>query len=338
MGETTGISWADGTFNIAIGCEKISEACAHCYAERDMENPKYGRRFKGAWGPEKFRYMLSDGYWKKPLSWQRKLEKEGRRMRVFASSLCDIFENHALIDAQRARLFELIQKTPNIDWLLLTKRIERAASLWPWPSLEEVPKNIWIGTTVENQRRAVERIPWLLRIAAWRHFISCEPLLGSIGLISGIGGTQWLGGQRGCAGMHHGIGTPECPAELHHHHDALCGPGIDWIIAGGESGPDAMPTNPNWVRFLETQARLNGVPFHFKQWGEWRPALPGEEISTHNGKARKPPLFIDCNGHVHCCQEAAGPNAVPMVMVGKKKAGRLLEGQLYDAIPDSAAA
>ena len=257
MGEITGISWADSTFNIAIGCEKCSEGCANCYAERDMENPKYGSRFKGAWGPERFRYTLSDGYWKKPLTWQRKAAKEGRRIRVFASSLCDVFEQHALIDSQRARLFDLVQQTPNLDWLLLTKRIERAAALWPWKSQDEAPRNLWIGTTVENQARAIQRLPWLLRIPAWRRFLSCEPLLGSIDLLySGFNGAD-------------SFGTI---------------PGLHWIIAGGETGNAARLTNPNWVRFLLDQANLAGIPFHFKQWGEWRPAIEGDAFNTLDGR------------------------------------------------------
>jgi len=128
-----------------------------------------------------------------------------------------------------------------------------------WP-----PPNVWLGTTVEDQRRADERIPHLLACPAAVRFVSCEPLIGPVDLNKSIGGTKWIGGQRGCAGMHQHGNAPD----PHHHHDDRCRDGLDWVICGGESGPNARPMHPEWARSLRDQCQAAGVPFHFKQWGE----------------------------------------------------------------------
>lgn len=361
MGETTGISWADSTFNIAIGCEKCSEGCAYCYAERDMENPKYGSRFKGAWGPEKYRYTLSDAYWKKPLTWQRKAAREGRRIRVFTSSLCDVFEQHGLIDRERARLFDLVAETPNLDWLLLTKRIERAEQIWPWKTQDEAPRNLWIGTTVENQARANQRVPPLLRIPAWRHFVSSEPLLGSVDYTQieyrDEDGNRCL--WDALRGYHEVLDSNSMDIITSRAlGDEI--PVIDWIIAGGETGKHARPMHPEWPRFLRDQAERAGIPFHFKQWGEWLPISEMSEAETNalyesNKKApqgdewRQPEIdeafgrrctvptdSIQCNGLRGSWGLSMDKPAYSVFRVGKKRAGRLLGGQLYDAVPEAA--
>lgn len=141
---------------------------------------------------------------------------------------------------------------------------------WDWP----LP-NVWIGTTTEDQKRADERIPDLLATPAAVRFLSVEPMVGPVDLNKAIGGTRWIGGQRGCAGEHRGDGSPGCPRELHHHHDDRCARGIDWVICGGESGQQARPMHPAWVGALRDQCVAAGVPFFFKQWGGRSPKAGG---------------------------------------------------------------
>jgi protein gp37 len=138
--------------------------------------------------------------------------------------------------------------------------------LCPWPL-----KNVWLGTSCEDQEAADERIPYLLKCPASVRFLSCEPLLGPINLNKNLGGTLWIGGQRGCGATHKGIGTPECPREPHHHHDERCMPGIDWAIVGGESGPGARAMDPEWARTLRDQCRPAGVSFFMKQMDKKEP-------------------------------------------------------------------
>lgn len=139
----------------------------------------------------------------------------------------------------------------------------------PWAVMDEdaALPNVWLGTSCEDQAAADERIPHLLRCPAAVRFLSCEPLIGEVDLNSVKGGTQWIGGQRGCAGTHRGIGTPECPKEPHHHHDERCGPGIDWVIVGGESGKGARPCDVAWIRSIVEQCREAGVPCFVKRLG-----------------------------------------------------------------------
>jgi hypothetical protein len=137
-----------------------------------------------------------------------------------------------------------------------------------------------------------------------------EPLLGPVDLRCSIGGTRWIGGQRGCDGTHHGIGTPDCPRELHHHHDDLCRRGIDWVIVGGESGPKARPMHPDWARDIRDQCVEAGVPFLLKQWGEFAPRYTIDPTTLDLGEG--------------------------MFRVGKKAAGRVLDGRTWDEFPNAA--
>jgi protein gp37 len=141
------------------------------------------------------------------------------------------------LDAQRRRLWELIENTPNLDWLLLTKRPQNVRRIAPWG--EHWPANVWLGTSVENQILAEKRLPFLLKSPATVRFLSCEPLLGSLDL------RQWF------------------------NRDGFYS--IDWIIAGGESGGASRPMHPDWITNLLHQCNNFNVPFHFKQWGHWVP-------------------------------------------------------------------
>lgn len=243
MGADTKIEWTHHTFNPWWGCEKVSPGCAHCYA--DTFAKRVGQKVWGADAPRRF---FGDKHWAEPLKWNRYAEKAGKRRRVFCASMADVFEDRTDLRDARATLFHTIGATPHLDWLLLTKRPENIARLWaeatafppPWP-------NVWLGTTVEDQQRADERIPKLLAVPAAVRFLSVEPLLGPVDLR-----------------FHLGIAE---------NHDDLRG-GIGWVIVGGESGPGARPMHPAWARSIRDQCRAAGVAFFFKQQGAWTPRRP----------------------------------------------------------------
>jgi len=273
MGKTTAIEWTDHTFSPWAGCHKVSPACKNCYAEKGPL-----ASFKGiAWGPDTPRRPMADSTWANPIRWNRAAEKAGVQRRVFCGSVCDVFEARGDLDERRARLWRLIEATPNLIWLLLTKRPEevlRRVPVWwleaeaegavpaPAPTACRWPSNCWIGTTVEDQQRADERIPHLLRIPAPVRFLSMEPLLGPVDLASGyladVSRFTWSRQSRD-------------PYDR----------GIQWVIAGGESGPRARPSHPDWFRSIRDQCEAVGVPFFFKQANlgnglEKMPALDGK--------------------------------------------------------------
>lgn len=233
MGKYAEIEWTDHTFNPWWGCVRVSPACDNCYAET------LATRFgNDLWGPHAPRRFFGETHWSEPLRWNAAAVAAGRRERVFCASMADVFERRDDLDAERRRLWSLVAATPKLDWLLLTKRPQHVASMVPWG--DEWPSNVWLGTTVENQRFAEIRVPHLLAAPAKVRFLSCEPLLGAVDL------SPWIR-----AGE---------PSPLH------------WIIAGGESGFGSRPMHPAWVRGLRDFADARGIAFHFKQWGNWAPA------------------------------------------------------------------
>ena len=233
MARNSNIEWTHHTFNPWWGCKKVSAACDHCYAE--LWAKRMGHQLWGADSPRRF---FGDSHWREPLTWNEEAGLLGRRYRVFCASMADVFENRADLNSQRLRLWELIDNTPNLDWLLLTKRPQNIARIAPWGA--RWPANVWLGTSVENQALAEKRLPYLLKNPARVRFLSCEPLLGPLNL------QQWF-----------------TRRDFHP---------IDWIIAGGESGGASRPMHPDWVLNLLDQCRAHKVPFHFKQWGQWAPA------------------------------------------------------------------
>lgn len=203
MAETTGISWADATFNPWVGCEKVSPGCAHCYAET-LVTGRMGR--PGTWGPDGVRERTSVSNWRKPILWNQRAEREGLRLRVFCASLADVFEPRPEVAPWRDELFRLIEQTPALDWLVLTKRPDYAAGWlagyydrWSddsgdpplsalflsreWHGRDNlgwgVLPNLWIGTSIENAA-FTDRADWLRLIPAPVRFLSCEPLVGSL--------------------------------------------------------------------------------------------------------------------------------------------------------------
>lgn len=247
MSETK-IEWADYTFNPWVGCSKVSPACKNCYAEGWAKRSGLVK-----WGDQAERRRTSEANWRQPLKWNKQAKKAGERRRVFCASLADVFEDHSTImPGWRADLGRLILDTPNLDWLLLTKRPENVMRLAPdfWIYFGGVisgfPKNVWIGTTVENQEMADKRIPELLKIPAAVRFLSVEPMLGPIDLLMSVNGYD-----------RHGYRKPFHKA-LHDLH---------WVIVGGESGPNSRTTQIEWLDGLIWQCRMAQIPVFVKQLG-----------------------------------------------------------------------
>ncbi len=293
VAENSAISWTTHTFNPWIGCTKVSEGCKNCYAEADFD----ARKGFAKWGPGGTRVVTSDANWHKPVRWNAGAEwwcdrcqahcferldrcrgcggvcrKPGpaERPRVFCASLADVFEGPETMPAEAApavvaarhRLLGLIARTPNLDWLLLTKRPQNVVRLWDeaatlreglldsGPPLAMPMPNVWLGTSVENQAAADARIPHLLRTPAAVRFLSMEPLLGPVSLFN----------------------EPEAiaPDELRRRREIpVCrGARIDWVIVGGESGHGARPMQIEWARSLVAQCKSAGVACFVKQMGE----------------------------------------------------------------------
>lgn len=279
MAQNSKIEWTHHTFNPWWGCIRVSPACKHCYAEA------WARRVgMDLWGAKSPRRFFTDTHWREPLKWNREAAEAGERRRVFCASMADVFEKRAELDAHRARLWPLIESTPHLDWLLLTKRPENIATMAPWD--RSWPSNVWLGTTAENQHWAAKRIPMLLENAAKVKFISAEPLLGALRLDGFL-----------------------LPANR-------TGRGLNWVIAGGESGPYSRPMNPSWVEDLRDQCEAAGTAFHFKQWGHWGPyahSVPHSAVRTE---------MVGRDGRT-----------VTLYRLGKHATGRLLEGRTWDELP-----
>jgi protein gp37 len=301
MAAQTGIEWTDHTFNPWIGCTRISAGCDHCYAAAMSHRRGWARFEAGA--P---RHRTAAAYWHQPHAWNRKALAEGVRRRVFPS-LCDPFD--AEVDpAWRADLIRLIWLTPQLDWLLLTKRPHVARKVWTdGPAM---PPNIWLGTSAETQAMADLRIPQLLAVPARVRFLSCEPLLEPVDL------GRWLFG---------------------HNPD---GRFLDWVIAGGESGPKARPAHPDWFRALRDDCVARRAPFFFKQWGGWGPGTEftadSRAIAVYRGEIQtlqqkgKPDIKLCFPTH----DDGRWP-ALTLYRYGKKVAGALLDGREWREFPDA---
>lgn len=263
MGEGSKIAWCHHTFNPWMGCVAVSEACKFCYAEAFVTK----RMGLPLWGPKAERRVTSAGNWREPLRWNRKAAAAGVRHRVFCASLADVFEDRPDLAEPRARLFRLIEETPALDWLLLTKRTDRMIDLAReagWPG--DWPENVWAGTTVESQKRANERVPHLLLVPASVRFLSCEPLLEPVDVSRWMWPVHWTWDAR--------FPTPEAAiaagAPASRHRQSLVSASaafINWVIVGGESGPGARPFDLDWARSLRDQCKTAGTAFFFKQAG-----------------------------------------------------------------------
>lgn len=266
MGSKTNIAWCDHTFNPWRGCTRVSEGCRNCYAETMS---KRNSLVLGIWGPNGTRVMASQDMWHEPIVWNRQVRKERRRSRVFCASMADVFEDfggsvkdhkgdtlfvqsrmgadahetillarrEASLNDIRGLLWELIEKTTHLDWLLLTKRPENISRMMPpgdWP-------NVWLGVSVENQNN-LWRVDALIDAPCQVpvRFISYEPALGPL----------------------------DCPE--------LNLTGIDWVIYGGESGPGHRPDSNRWAWDVYQRCRKDMVAFFYKQSSGSKPGMNAE--------------------------------------------------------------
>lgn len=215
------------SFNPWWGCCKVSKGCQYCYAE-----PIADRAGHRVWGPAATtgRRLFGEAHWQQPLAWNAEAARQGHSRNVFCASMADVFEDHPSVQEARERLWSLIERTPWLNWLLLTKRPELIERFAPWAASGNWPDNVWLGTSIELQQYAAPRLEALLSHQAVVRFVSAEPLLGPLDL------SRWLSS-------------------------------LQWVIVGGESGPRARPIWAEWARSLRGQCQAAGVPFFFKQWG-----------------------------------------------------------------------
>lgn len=300
------IEWCHDTAKLWWGCQEVHAGCDHCYA-RVLDN-----RWKGGhWGPHAPRRIVRS-VWKDLARMQKEAAAAGVMRRVFVGSMMDIAEKSMpLVDAKgneipcqntgylRDLLFQHISagNYPDLLFLFLSKRPGNYLKYIPQAWISNPPVNVMYGTSVVNQETADRLIPQLLQVPG-KHFLSCEPLLGPIALRKQAADEKEI-----------------IQATLMGVLDEYSRPvqrGIDWVIAGGESGHGARPMHPDWVRGIRDQCSAADVPFFFKQWGEW---WPGERGRLYREKTID---FTD--GQV-------------MVRAGKKAAGRLLDGVEHNEFP-----
>lgn len=312
MNGNTTIEWTDKTWNPVTGCTKVSQGCKHCYAERVFPRPYPGRKFTDVQcHPERLEQPLR---WKKPA-------------RIFVNSMSDLFHEDvpdsfidqvfAVMALASQHTFQVLTKRPRrmYEWMRNERSLHVVLQHWKndqagqniWPLT-----NVWLGVSVENQETADERIPWLLKTPAAVRFLSIEPLLSPVDLHR-IKDPKMSGITFDALSKKGGIAL-------------LDGHGIDWVIVGGESGPDARPMHPDWARSIRDQCVAAGVPFFFKQWGNWAP-MPRVDEKTwslttsiaHPGP-KNPETYT-------------WPDGSYSANTGKKAAGRTLDSRVWDELP-----
>lgn len=242
----------DFDFNPWWGCTKVSPACDNCYAE-DVAN-MYGH---DVWGKDAPRRQMGADHWRNPHKWNAQAEKEGRRYNIFCGSLCDVMEVRDDLEPYREALWWTIERTPNLNWMLFTKRADQYKNKLPKAWLQSPRDNVWLVTTVER-KDYLWRLDAILKVPAVVHGIICEPLMSDIPL----------------------------PREF-----LDLGPRA-WVIAGGErgAGKGSKVSNIEWVRNLRNAATGAGIPFFFNQWGEYGPTDKAGAVQVllgHNHLGRR---------------------------------------------------
>ena len=296
MGSKTGISWTDATWNPVTGCTRISAGCQNCYAEKmakrlqAMGSPRYSNGFDVAFHYDTLSIPMR---WKKP-------------KRIFVNSMSDLFHDDVPESFIRA-VFTTMANCQQHIFQVLTKRHKRVCEIlneWQDSGLVlregygSVLPNVWLGVTAEDQKNADERIPWLLKTPAAVRFVSVEPMLGLLNV------SPYLGKNI--------LPSIHCLSN-----DVM--DGIDWVICGGESGPNARPMHPDWVRSLRDQCVAASVPFFFKQWGEYAPeSALDSSITPSTHSLHESHMFSD---------------GQRVYRVGKKNAGMLLYGETWNQFP-----
>ena len=334
VGDKTKIAWADATWNPVTGCSKISPACVNCYAERDSQRMR--GRF-GYPGDDPFRVTLHKARLENPLRWKKP-------RRIFVCSMGDLF-HESVPKEYIAAVFGVMAAASQHTFMLLTKRPIRMREWFKWIELRvcpgvslydhaedldlelhrnDIPRwplpNVWIGVTAEDQRHAEMRIPVLLDVPAEVRFVSVEPMLGPVNV------ERWL--EVGATDT-----GPPYVADI---------PRLDWVICGGESGSNARPMHPEWVCNLRDQCVEAGVPYMFKQWGEWAPrggygvfegslpeddgvrvkiGLDGRNTSTDQTVAAVPGGGTD-------------DNPIWVGRFGRNFTGRIIEGREWHQFPE----
>ncbi|KKM08412.1 hypothetical protein SY88_23780 [Clostridiales bacterium PH28_bin88] len=330
------IEWTDVVWNPTVGCSRVSEGCRNCYAER------FARRLVAMGRPEYQGLLTDNGRWNGMVRCLPERLYEPLRLkkpsRIFVDSMSDLFHENMPYEFLK-NVWTVMTSAEHHKFLVLTKRPN-----WMKEKVDlllrdgfGVLKNVWLGVSIENQQAADERIPLLLETPAAVRFVSCEPLLGPVKLHDLKYGYGWhwdslAGFQWKDYYLDHQAGTAR----------------LDWVICGGESGPGARPMHPDWARSLRDQCQDAGVPFFFKQWGEW---LPVAEQYGNDDFMDK----IDFGKHCICLgnrgtkfmeewgdreeywcgyQPDPGQNPWFMERVGKKAAGRELDGRTWEEYPD----
>jgi protein gp37 len=348
MGAKTNIEWTEATWNPVTGCTAVSPGCDHCYAE------SIAHRFAGtAAFPDGFAVTLRPERLDQPLRWTRP-------RRIFVCSMADLFHDQ-VPDEHIAEVFAVMALAPRHTFQVLTKRHGRMRSLLAAadfrkavairavaraeadagpPYLPEhlvIPPhgeswwplaNVWLGVSAEDQKRADLRIPALLDTPAAVRWVSAEPLLGPISL-------EFVGyfepNCRGCSGLLSPAHEPSCGVEPGRHW------GLDWVVAGGESGRGARPMHPDWARALRDQCAAAGVPFLFKQWGEHVPATVEDDPAFAGGRAFSTPGGGRMAVSAWDRDRMLDADTIAL-RVGKKAAGRELDGVVHDGYPAAVSA
>lgn len=301
----TAIEWTDTVWNPVTGCSKVSEGCRNCYAFalHDMRHKAFteGKKLPRQYAKPFSEIQLFPERLEQPLKWRKP-------RRIFVNSMSDLFHEDVPFEFIE-QVFATMALAKQHTFQILTKRPQRMLDFFKrcvynghFPNSDPLP-NVWIGVTVENQKAADERIPLLLQTPAAVRFLSCEPLLGPVDLSRWL--FDWLF-----------VDEPGESVE----------PPIHWVIAGGESGSNARPMHPDWARDLRDQCQAAGVAYFHKQNGEWTEDFTDDQPG--------PVTIIDHNGKSWKRMEALAPGgSVRMKRVGKKKAGRLLDGREWNEIP-----
>lgn len=348
----TAIEWATDVWNPTTGCDRVSPGCDRCYALtmarrlKGMGSAKYQRDGDPATSGPGFGITEHATSLTAPLGWRKP-------RRIFVNSMSDLF--HAGVsDEFIARVWAVMAATPQHTYQILTKRHGRMRSLLSseafdlavaakWEKLgaragaldeDHTPpyplRNVWLGVSVEDQKRADLRIPALLDTPSAVRFLSCEPLLGPVDL---LGQPDHGCDEAGPAITHDGY-TIRTDYGTGTEHDCDHQVGIDWVIVGGESGPGARPMHPGWARQLRDQCTAAGVPFFFKQHGQWGP-VDNHRQWFHGAR------WIDTAGqfvevdepHDLDAHQAAGLQLMQSSREGKKATGRELDGRTWDEFP-----
>lgn len=328
---TTKIEWTHKTVNLAWGCQKVSPGCEHCYAERisavraSHPNPKIAVMYEGV--------VDSDGHWTGRVNLAEKfptLPRKGRR--IFLGSMTDLFQV-GVPQVFLVKLWQWMEAYPQHTFQVLTKRPERMADFLGEYFSSPLP-NVWGMTTVCNQSEADEKIPHLLHAPLAVRGVSIEPMLGPVDLRRIVSPDMAEGNFLDAL---QGPVSVACCGGIR----PKCAPALNWIICGGETGPGARPMHPDWVRSLRNQCQQAGVPFFFKSWGEWLPCSQCADDDPHIERLSYSAPYTEIGddgimdmdiGEGVICRN--GVSTEQIFHVGKRRAGRLLDGRTWDEFPE----